>query len=72
MIAGLLNDETRATISQLPGAKELPVLGALFRSTEFQRNETELVIAVTPYIVDPLVSSDVKLPSDDFSSCKPR
>ncbi len=66
MIAGLLNDATRASIDQLPGAKELPVLGALFRSTEFQRNETELVIAVTPYIVDPIVSSDVKMPSDDF------
>jgi len=66
MIAGLINDTTRATISQLPGAKELPILGALFRSTQFQRNETELVIAVTPYIVDPVASSNVKLPSDDF------
>lgn len=66
MIAGLINDQTRATIDQLPGAKELPVLGALFRSTQFQRNETELVIAVTPYIVDPVKHSDVKLPSDDF------
>lgn len=66
MIAGLLNDATRATIEQLPGAKELPVLGALFRSTAFQRNETELVIAVTPYIVDPMQSGDVKMPTDDF------
>ena len=67
MIAGLINDQTRATINQLPGAKELPILGALFRSTEFQRNETELVIAVTPYIVDPMKSSNVKLPSDNFA-----
>ena len=66
MIAGLITDQTRASIDQLPGAKELPVLGALFRSTEFQRNETELVIAVTPYIVDPVKSSDIKMPSDDF------
>lgn len=66
MIAGLLDDRTRSTINQLPGVKELPVLGALFRSTQFQRGETELVIAVTPYIVDPLKSSDVKLPTDDF------
>ena len=66
MIAGLISDNTRSAIDQLPGAKELPILGALFRSTEFQRNETELVIAVTPYIVDPLVSSEVKLPSDNF------
>jgi pilus assembly protein CpaC len=66
MIAGLIKDNTRASIDQLPGLKELPVLGALFRSTEFQRNETELVISVTPYMVDPLKNSDVKLPTDDF------
>ncbi|MFO0389660.1 MAG: type II and III secretion system protein family protein [Alphaproteobacteria bacterium] len=66
MIAGLIKDDMRATIDQLPGVKEVPVLGALFRSTEFRRNETELVIAVTPYIVDPLKSSDIKLPVDDF------
>jgi pilus assembly protein CpaC len=66
MIAGLLKDRSQASLEQLPGVKELPVLGALFRSTEFQRNETELVIAVTPYIVDPLKSSDVKLPTDNF------
>lgn len=66
MIAGLIKDNTKASIDQLPGLKELPVLGALFRSTEFQRNETELVISVTPYMVDPLKNSDVKLPTDDF------
>lgn len=66
MLAGLIKDQMRTTIDQLPGVKEVPVLGALFRSTEFQRNESELVIAVTPYIVDPLKSSDVKLPTDDF------
>jgi pilus assembly protein CpaC len=66
MIAGLIKDQTRAQIDQIPGAKELPVLGALFRSTEFRRNESELVIAVTPYVVDPVKSSDVKLPSDSF------
>jgi pilus assembly protein CpaC len=66
MIAGLLKDQTKATIDQLPGLKELPVLGALFRSTEFQRNESELVVSVTPYLVDPLKNSDVKLPTDNF------
>lgn len=66
MIAGLISDSSRSSIDQLPGVKDLPILGALFRSTEFQRNETELVIAVTPYIVDPARSSDIKLPSDDF------
>ena len=66
MIAGLIKDQTRSNIDQLPGVKELPILGALFRSTSFQRNETELVIAVTPYVVDPLKGADVKLPTDNF------
>ncbi|MEQ1789704.1 MAG: type II and III secretion system protein family protein, partial [Rickettsiales bacterium] len=66
MIAGLIRDTTTASIDQLPGVKELPILGAFFRSTEFQRNESELVITVTPYIVDPLKNSDIKLPTDDF------
>lgn len=66
MVAGLIKDQSRATITQLPGVKELPILGALFRSTEFQRNETELVIAVTPYLVDPVKSSDIRLPTDNF------
>lgn len=66
MIAGLISDTLTSQIDQLPGAGDVPVLSALFRSTAFRRNETELVIAVTPYIVDPLKSSDVKLPTDDF------
>jgi pilus assembly protein CpaC len=66
MIAGLIKDQMRATIDQVPGAKELPVLGALFRSNEFRRNETELVIAVTPYLVDPVRNDDIKLPTDNF------
>ena len=66
MIAGLLTDNVSTTIDQLPGAGEIPVLGALFRSTAYQRKETELVIAVTPYIVDPVKDSDIKMPTDDF------
>ncbi|MBV8938730.1 MAG: type II and III secretion system protein family protein, partial [Alphaproteobacteria bacterium] len=66
MIAGLLKDQSQSTIDQLPGVKELPILGALFRSTNFQRNETELVIAVTPYLADPVKSNDIKLPTDNF------
>lgn len=67
MIAGLIKDQVRSSIDQLPGVKELPILGALFRSTDFQRNETELVIAITPYIVDPVKGADVKLPTDNFA-----
>lgn len=66
MIAGLLRDQSDTTINQLPGLGELPVLGALFRSTEFLHNETELVIAVTPYLVDPLTGDEVRLPTDGF------
>ena len=66
MIAGLMSDNITSQIDQLPGAGEIPILGALFRSTAFKRNETELVISVTPYLVDPVKGSDVKLPTDDL------
>lgn len=66
MIAGLISDKMQSQIQQLPGAGEVPILGALFRSSAYKRNETELVIAVTPYLVDPLKSGDVKLPTDNF------
>ncbi len=66
MIAGLLQDSVRSDINQVPGINEIPILSSLFRNTTFDREETELVLAVTPYIVDPLKSSDVRLPTDDF------
>lgn len=66
MIAGLIRDSMSSQINELPGVGEIPVLSALFRSTSYQRNETELVIAVTPYLVDPIKGTDVKLPTDDF------
>jgi pilus assembly protein CpaC len=66
MIAGLIKDNLRHEVTQLPALGDIPVLGALFRSSAFQRNETELVIAVTPYLVDPAANSDIKLPTDNF------
>ena len=66
-IAGLLQDSTTQSDSGLPWLGELPILGALFRSESFQRNETELVIVVTPYVVHP--TSDpaaVHLPTDGW------
>ncbi len=66
MIAGLLKDEMRNVVEEMPGVGEVPVLSALFRSSAFRRNETELVIAVTPYLVDPVEHGKVKLPTDDF------
>ncbi len=66
MIAGLILDEMQSSIEQLPGLSEVPILSALFRSTAYQREETELVLAITPYLVDPMLSGDVKLPTDQF------
>lgn len=53
-IAGLLSEETRGLASRIPGIGDIPVLGALFRSVDYRRSETELVILVTPEIVAPL------------------
>jgi Flp pilus assembly protein, secretin CpaC len=66
MIAGLLEDTLDSTIDQLPGVNEIPIFSSLFRSTTYDREESELVIAVTPYLVDPLKSNDVRMPTDDF------
>lgn len=66
MIAGLLQDSLKTDIDQVPGINEIPIFSALFRSTNYAREESELVIAVTPYLVDPLKSSDVRLPTDNF------
>lgn len=63
-IAGLISRQMSNTIRAYPGLGEIPVLGALFRSPEFQRNETELVIIVTPYVVRPTSQSSLALPTD--------
>lgn len=63
-IAGLLQNNARKFINQLPGLGDLPVLGQLFRSEKFIRDETELVIIVTPYIVQPTGNQALELPTD--------
>ena len=65
MIAGLLSNKNRNNITKAPFLGDLPILGALFRSTNYQRDETELVIVVTPYLVRP-VSHQLALPSDGY------
>ncbi len=65
-IAGLIQDNVRETIAKYPMLGELPILGALFRSTSFQKNETELVILVTPRLVKPLDMTDTSLPTDAY------
>lgn len=65
MIAGLVkNSNTARKVGDMPGLGEIPVLSALFRSTEFRNNQSELVIAVTPYMVDPFEGGDVRLPTE--------
>ncbi|MEP2550721.1 MAG: hypothetical protein ABJH26_05445, partial [Marinomonas sp.] len=68
MIAGLMSNNSQKTIEKAPGAGDIPILGNLFRSRDFRRGETELVIVVTPYLVKPVNASDIKLPTDGFRS----
>ena len=68
MIAGLMSNSSQNTIKKMPGAGDVPILGALFRSTNFQRGDTELVIVITPYLVNPIDANDVKLPTDGFQA----
>jgi pilus assembly protein CpaC len=63
-IAGLLQNTMNSDITKLPGLGSLPVLGALFKSDRFRRQESELVIIVTPYLVKPMQSDQVRLPTD--------
>lgn len=67
-IAGLYQNSYDNNVNQLPWLGDVPVLGALFRSTEYQESETELVIIVTPRLVQPAKSpSDLKLPTDIYN-----
>ncbi|MEA3262753.1 MAG: type II and III secretion system protein family protein [Pseudomonadota bacterium] len=68
MIAGLMGNSAQNTVKKMPGAGDIPILGSLFRSTNFQRGETELVIVVTPYLVNPVDANDIKLPTDGYQS----
>ena len=66
VIAGLLQNNTTQDISRVPLLGDLPILGALFRSDRFRRNESELVIIVTPYIVRPVSANRIASPTDGF------
>jgi pilus assembly protein CpaC len=64
MLAGLISDSTRQNIDGTPGLKSIPVLGALFRSRDYVQNQTELVVIVTPYVVDPVSQKQLNTPMD--------
>jgi pilus assembly protein CpaC len=68
MIAGLLSNNSQNLVDKAPGLGDVPVLGNLFKSTNFRKGETELVIVVTPYLVKPMNANDIKLPTDAFQT----
>ncbi|MFZ5450356.1 MAG: type II and III secretion system protein family protein [Thermodesulfobacteriota bacterium] len=65
-LAGLLSDNHRNTINKFPVLGDIPVLGALFRSTQYQKNETELVVLATPRLVKPMTTTAIRLPTDKY------
>ena len=68
MLAGLIQSRSRQSIDQLPGLKQLPILGALFQSRDFMNEETELVIMITPYLVDPTQKALLRTPADGYAN----
>jgi pilus assembly protein CpaC len=66
-IAGLRKDDVRQIVSKYPVLGDIPVLGSLFRSSSFQKNETELIVIVTPHLVKPLDPTKQTLPTDAYS-----
>lgn len=65
-IGGLISDNFRESVDKIPGLGDIPILGQLFRSQEFIKGQTELVIMVTPRLVRPFNKNGVALPTDNF------
>ena len=68
VLAGLIQEETRQNLNGIPGIQNIPVLGALARSRDFENQETELVIIVTPYLVDPTNDAAISTPADGYAT----
>jgi len=66
VIGGLLQRQTKQVLDAFPGVKDLPVLGALFRSRDFSNHETELVVMVTAYLVDSTQEQKIAMPDDGY------
>jgi pilus assembly protein CpaC len=66
-MAGLIQQQTKQAINGLPGLSTLPVLGALFRSSDFANNQTDLMVIVTPLIVRSVAPKDLSRPDDGFA-----
>lgn len=71
-LAGLISDDVRQNIDGFPGLKDVPVLGTLFRSRDFIKRETELVVIVTPYLVKPVALKDLAKPLDGLAESTDR
>ena len=65
-IAGLISDTVRENVNKFPGLGDIPILGALFRNERFLKQQTELVIFVTPKLAKPVLAGDIVLPTDSF------
>ena len=65
-IAGLLQSDIQETIAKYPVLGDLPILGALFRSSSFEKQETELIVIVTPHVVKPVDVAKQTLPTDSY------
>jgi len=66
MIGGLLSAQTGNSVSKAPFLGDLPILGNLFKSSQWRRQETELIIIVTPYLVRPVDANQIVMPTDGF------
>ena len=70
-IAGLLKNNVRESVKKFPLLGDIPIIGALFRSTRYQKDETELVVIVTPHLVNPIDADELPLPTDSFVDPSP-
>jgi pilus assembly protein CpaC len=66
-MAGMIQEETKQTISGLPGLMQIPILGSLFKSRDYLNNQTELMVLVTPYIVHAVAGKSLSQPDDGFA-----
>ena len=66
VLGGLIQDDVRLGNTKVPVLGDIPVLGALFRSSSFQKNETELIVIATPHLVKPLNAAEQPLPMDSY------
>ena len=72
MLAGLIKDVTAQDLTGTPGLRKLPIFGTLFSSRAYQKNQSEMVVIVTPYIVNPTSESALATPTDGFNASTDR